>query len=215
MTTTDETQMAETRTTQAQTTRPAGRPRSARAEKAIIDATLDLVGESSGLSELSIEGIAARAGVGKTTIYRRWSSKEDLLVDALATLKRPFPVPGGVSVREDLITYMRVFQQDACDARNRCVMNIAMNEAERHPRLVERIRQATIEPRRAAMAALLRRGIATGELRADLDVRIAMATVVGTIMWYIRTEGPEENGELPSDLAERIVDQLLTGLGPG
>ena len=165
MTTTDETQTAEPQAAQAPTARPAGRPRSARAEKAIIDATLDLVGESVSLSELSIEAIAARAGVGKTTIYRRWASKEDLLVHALAVLKAPMPPPEGVSVRDDLITYLRFLQREACDARSRCVMNIAMNESERHPRLVERIRQATIEPRRAAIAALLRRGIATGELR--------------------------------------------------
>jgi len=206
MTTTGETQAAEN-----QTSRPAGRPRSARAEKAIIEATLDLVGESVSLSELSIEAIAARAGVGKTTIYRRWSNKEDLLVDALAVLKAPLPPLGEVSVRDDLITYMRFLQREACDRRSRCVMNIAMNEAERHPRLVERIRQATIEPRREAITALLRRGVATGELRAGLDVRVAMATLVGTIMWYIRTEGGEQTPDLP----ERVVDQLLAGLGPG
>jgi AcrR family transcriptional regulator len=200
-----------TTTDEKQTARSAGRPRSARAEKAIIDATLDLIGESSGLAELSIEAIAARAGVGKTTIYRRWSNKEDLLVDALATLKSPLPPPQGGSVREDLVAYVEVYQRDACDARKRCVMNIAMNEAERHPRLVERIRQVTIEPRRAAITALLRRGMATGELRADLDPFIAMATLIGTVMWYVRNEGiTEASGEL----AERIVDQLLVGLGP-
>src|SRR6478752_9758109 len=106
MTTTDETQAA----------RPAGRPRSARAEKAIIEATLDLMGEGMSLAELSIEAIAARAGVGKTTIYRRWSNKEDLIVDALAQLKPPLPEMRGRSVREDLIGYLEVVQRDACDA---------------------------------------------------------------------------------------------------
>ncbi|MFI6454831.1 TetR/AcrR family transcriptional regulator [Streptosporangium amethystogenes] len=204
MTTTDETQAA----------RPAGRPRSARAEKAIIEATLDLMGEGISLAELSIEAIAARAGVGKTTIYRRWSNKEDLVVDALATLKSPLPELGGRSVHEDLIAYLEVVRRDACDARSRCVLNIAMNDAERHPRLVERIRQATIEPRRAALGALLQRGIATGELRADLDVPVAMATLVGTVMWYVRSAGLEGAGELPEDVAARIVGQLLTGLAP-
>ncbi|GAA4234704.1 AcrR family transcriptional regulator [Streptosporangium album] len=205
MTTTDETQAA----------RPAGRPRSARAEKAIIDATLDLIGEGMSLGELSIEAIASRAGVGKTTIYRRWSNKEDLFVDAMATLKSPLPQMGGRSVREDLIAYLEVVRHDACDARSRCVLSIVMNDAERHPRLVERVRQASIEPRRAAMAALLRRGIATGELRPDLDVPIAMATMVGTMMWYARSLGFGEDTELPDDIAERIVDELLSGLAPG
>ncbi|MGV9778861.1 TetR/AcrR family transcriptional regulator [Streptosporangium sp. NPDC003464] len=204
MTTIDETQAA----------RPAGRPRSARAEKAIIDATLDLIGEGMNVSELSIEAIAARAGVGKTTIYRRWSNKEDLVVDALAQLKSPLPQMGGRSVREDLIAYLEVVRRDSCDARRRCVMNIAMNDAERHPRLVERIRQATIEPRRAVMAAVLQRGVATGELRADLDVPVAMATLVGTMMWYVRSAGFGEEQEIPDDIAEQIVGQLMAGLGP-
>ncbi|MBB2911953.1 AcrR family transcriptional regulator [Streptosporangium becharense] len=204
MTTTDETRPA----------RPTGRPRSVRAEAAIIDAALDLIGEGMTFAELSIEAIAARAGVGKTTIYRRWSNKEDLVIDALTKLKAPLPKLEGESVREDLIAYLRIVQRDACDARSRCVMNIAMNDAERHPRLAERFRQAALEPRRAAMAAMLRRGMATGELRADLDVPIAMAMLAGTMMWYIRGVESGGDGEISQDTAERIVDQLLAGLGP-
>ncbi|MFF5204849.1 TetR/AcrR family transcriptional regulator [Streptosporangium sp. NPDC000396] len=203
-----------TTTEETQAARPAGRPRSARAEKAIIDATLDLIGEGMSLAELSIEAIAARAGVGKTTIYRRWSNKEDLVVDAMAQLKTPLPELRGRSVREDLTAYLEVVRRDACDARSRCVMNIAMNDAERHPRLVERIHQAAIEPRRAALTALLQRGVAAGELRADLDLSITMASLVGTMMWYTRTTAGYQEGELPDDLAERVVDQLLAGLTP-
>ena len=67
-----------------------GRPRSEEADRAIIDAALDLFAES-GAGGLCIEAVAARAGVGKSTIYRRWPGKEDLLVDALATLKARCP----------------------------------------------------------------------------------------------------------------------------
>lgn len=203
MTTTDETQM----------TRPAGRPRSARAEKAIIDATLDLISESSGLGELSIEAIAARAGVGKTTIYRRWSNKEDLLVDALAALKAPLPTLAGRSLREDLVACAEVFLRETRNARSRCVMNIAMNEVERHPRLVQRIHQATIAPRRAVLTALLERGVATGELRADLNVPIALASLIGTVVWYVRGFEPGHE-DLPEGAAEQVVDHLLVGLVP-
>ncbi|GGS64424.1 TetR family transcriptional regulator [Planobispora rosea] len=198
--------------------RPAGRPRSAKAEKAIIEATLDLISESSGISDLSIEAVAARAGVGKTTIYRRWSNKEDLVVDALAVLKAPLPPVSGRSVREDLITYLEVMRREAGDARSRCVMNIVMNEGDRHSRMVERIRQATVRPRQEALEALLRRGVETGELRADLDLPIAMAMVVGTVMWYAKSAGFGEAGadagSLPETLAERLADHLLSGLTP-
>src|SRR5215472_3964049 len=81
--------------------RKAGRPRSEQADRAIIEAALDLFAES-GPEGLCIERVAARAGVGKATIYRRWPGKEDLLLDALAALTVPLPAPKGVSVREDL-----------------------------------------------------------------------------------------------------------------
>src|SRR5579863_5322517 len=76
-----------------------GRPRSERAERAIIDAALSVFAES-GPEGLCIEQVAARAGVGKATIYRRWPGKEDLLLDAIATVKSPLPEPAGVSVRD-------------------------------------------------------------------------------------------------------------------
>src|SRR5205085_2724854 len=91
-----------------------GRPRSARAERAILDAALDLFAES-GMAGVCMEAVAARAGVGKATIYRRWPGKEDLLLDALSLLKSPLPEPRGGSVREDLVAMLRVMCQDAAD----------------------------------------------------------------------------------------------------
>ncbi len=186
-----------------------GRPRSEKAEKAIIGAALDLIGEGTSVSELSIEAVAARAGVGKTTIYRRWTNKEDLVGDALATLKAPLPALAGRSVREDLIVYLDVMRQDSRTLRTRCIMNIAMSEPERHPRLYERFRQSVIEPRRCALQAVLERGRASGELREDLDVELAMAMLSGTMMWH--TKWASDLDPLPDDLAARIVDEALLG----
>jgi AcrR family transcriptional regulator len=194
------------------TARPAGRPRSEKAEKAIIEATLDLIGEGMGVSELSIEAIASRAGVGKTTIYRRWSNKEDLVVDALSTLKAPLPVLGGVSVRDDLISLLDAMRSEAGQARSRCVMNIAMSEADRYPRLMDRFMKRAVVPRREAMRAVIERGIGTGELRADLDVDLGMAILSGAMLWHTKW-GPA--GDLAPDLAERVVDAALAGMAPG
>ncbi|NUP63926.1 MAG: TetR/AcrR family transcriptional regulator [Nonomuraea sp.] len=193
------------------TARPAGRPRSEKAEKAIIDATLDLIGEGMGVSELSIEAIASRAGVGKTTIYRRWSNKEDLVVDALATLKAPLPPLAGTSVRDDLISLLDAMRRESGQARTRCVMNIAMSEADRYPRLMERFMKRAVEPRRDAMRAVIERGVATGELRPGLDVDMAMALLSGTMIWHTKWSPA---GDLPADLAERVVDVVLAGLAP-
>jgi AcrR family transcriptional regulator len=187
--------------------RPAGRPRSEKAEKAIIEAALDMLGEGIGVSELSIEAIAARAGVGKTTIYRRWSNKEDLVVDAVATLKPPIPPLRGASVRDDLITYLRVIAEESRHLRTRCIMNIAIGQTDRHPRLAERLKETIVEPRRTAVRAVLERGVAAGELRADLDVEMAMAILAGAMMWRSKWAGEE----LPDNLAEQIVDEALLG----
>ncbi|MFI6326435.1 TetR/AcrR family transcriptional regulator [Nonomuraea sp. NPDC050556] len=198
-------------TTETATARPAGRPRSEKAERAILEATLDLLGEGIGVSELSIEAIAARAGVGKTTIYRRWSNKEDLVVDALATLKAPMPELAGKSVRDDLITLLEVMRNEAGQVRTRCVMNIAMSESDRFPHLFERFRKIAVEPRRAAIKAVLARGVATGELRSDLDVDLAMATLSGSMIYQTKWGGAEELNE---DLSARIIDQLFAGFAP-
>ena len=80
-----------TRTADAEVARRPGRPRSEQADQAIIDAALSLFAES-GPEGLCIERVAARAGVGKATIYRRWPGKEDLLLDAIAALKAPMPL---------------------------------------------------------------------------------------------------------------------------
>src|SRR5882762_3584246 len=95
-------------TTPATERRP-GRPRSAATDEAILDAAVDLLSEQ-GFLALTIEAVAARAGVAKTTLYRRWSNKDDLLLDAVSCLKGPpFDPPGG-SVRDDtlyMLTRMR------------------------------------------------------------------------------------------------------------
>lgn len=201
-----------TQQTEVEVARPAGRPRSEKAEKAIIEAALDLLGEGITVSEMSIEGIAARAGVGKTTIYRRWSNKEDLVVDALATLKPPMPPPEGASVRDDLVTYLQVIREESEHARTRCIMNIAMSDSERHPRLAKRFLEVAIEPRRAAMRSVFQRGMETGELRADLDVEMAMAILNGAMLW--RTKWSRDDKDLPDNLSERIVDVALQGFRP-
>ncbi|MEV6984624.1 TetR/AcrR family transcriptional regulator [Sphaerisporangium sp. NPDC051017] len=190
--------------------RAPGRPRSERAERAIVDATIDMLAEGTSVAELSIEAIATRAGVGKTTIYRRWSNKEDLVVDALATLKPPMPEPLGRSAREDIVRHLGAMQQETHDRRLRCIMTIALSESDRYPHLAQRFREIAIKPRREALRSIIRRGVDTGEFRADTDVEMAMAALSGAMLVFTKWHDPKE--ELPADLAERITDQVLAGL---
>jgi AcrR family transcriptional regulator len=186
-----------------------GRPRSERAEHAIIEATLELFAER-GLEGVCVEAVAARAGVGKATVYRRWAGKEDLLLDALGSLKSPLPEPQGVSVREDLVALLTVMCQDAADPRRARQYSLLLGEGQKYPRLMARYGETVIEPRRDMIRSVLRHGIETGQLRPDTDVEIAMLTVTGAALARGKYESIPRNQEF----AERIVDSMLLGLIP-
>ena len=193
----------------AATSRRPGRPRSERAEHAIIEAALELFAEK-GPDGLCVEAVAARAGVGKATVYRRWKNKEDLLLAALGSLKSPLPHPDTGSVRDDLIALVTVMSQDAGDpARTRQYM-LLLGEGEKYPRLMARYAETVVEPRRDVIRSVLRRGIATGQVRADLDVEIAMLTLTGAAM----SRGKYETVPHDAEFAARVVDSLLLGLAP-
>jgi AcrR family transcriptional regulator len=157
-----------------------GRPRSARVDEAIIEAVIGLLSEGVTAEALSIEAVANRAGVGKATIYRRWVNKDALLVDAVGALKGPLPEIGGVSVREDLLTLLRPVGRKAA-LRSATVLPCLISELKRSPQLNE-CYQKVIEPRRELMRQVLRRGIDAGELRADIDLEIVMAMLVGPMV---------------------------------
>src|ERR1019366_8244665 len=112
-----------------------GRPRSEQADKAIIDAALSLFAET-GPEGLCIEKVAARAGVGKATIYRRWHGKEDLMLDALTALKTPLPEPKGKSVRFDLIALLDAMCADYADPRRPRQIALLQGEGAKYPRLM-------------------------------------------------------------------------------
>jgi AcrR family transcriptional regulator len=191
----------------AETSRRPGRPRSEQAEHAIIEATLELFAEQ-GFEGVCVEAVAARAGVGKATIYRRWPNKEELLLAAFGSLKSPFPEPKGVSVRDDLLAMVQVMCADKADPRKARRYALLLGEGEKYPRLMARYKETVVEPRREAMRAVIRRGIQTGELRPDTDIEIAMLTLTGVIMAHEKT--PDR--EFDSDFAARLVDGLLLGL---
>jgi len=185
-----------------------GRPRSERAEQAILDATLEAIAER-GVDGVGCEDVAARAGVGKATLYRRWPGKEDLLIAAFASLKSPLPEPRGESAREDLIAMLDVMANDADDPRYARQFALLHGEGERYPRLVKRYKEQVVEPRRELIRSVLRRGVATGELRADTDIEIAMLTLTGAVM----ARGKHDRTSAEPGFATRVVDELLRGIG--
>jgi AcrR family transcriptional regulator len=196
-------------TAQAEEARKPGRPRSEQAEQAIIDAALELFAER-GVEGVCVEAVAAKAGVGKATIYRRWPSKEELLIAALGSLKSPMPDPQGATVREDLVEMVDVMVRDAADPRYARQFAMLHGEGENYPKLMARYYETIVQPRREVIKAALRRGIDRGELRADLDVDVAMLSLTGTVM----ARGKHDPTPASPGFAARVVDELLAGMTP-
>ncbi|MBQ1012656.1 TetR/AcrR family transcriptional regulator [Micromonospora sp. M51] len=195
-------------TSTADAPRSPGRPRSIRADEAIIEATLDLLAEGSTIEALSIEAIAARAGVGKATIYRRWAGKDALLLDALRRLKGVLAQPAGHSVRDDLVLLVGAIGKNV-DPRAAKIMPClvpAVNRSADQYQLYQNI----IAPRRKLMREVLRRGIDEGALRADIDVEVTMALLTGPMLIQRVLQWNPDLDE--QTLPERVVDAVLEGI---
>jgi AcrR family transcriptional regulator len=195
-------------TSTADAPRSPGRPRSIRADEAIIEATLDLLAEGSTIEALSIEAIATRAGVGKATIYRRWAGKDALLLDALRRLKGIMAQPEGHSVRDDLVLLVGAIGKNV-DPRAAKIMPClapAVNRSADQFQLYQNI----IAPRRQLMREVLRRGIDEGALRPDIDVEVTMAVLTGPMLIQRVLQWNPDLDE--QSLPERVVDAVLEGI---
>ena len=179
-----------------------GRPRSARVDEAIIAAVVELLADGTTAEALSIEAVAARAGVGKATIYRRWSNKDALLIDTVASLKGAVPPSiKGHSVREDLLSLLDPVGRHQPNALLPCLVT----EMRRSP-LLRQCFEQVLEPRRQAMRDVVARGIANGELRADIDVEAVLAMLVGPLL---AQSALDWNTHLDRDkLPERLLDAV-------
>jgi AcrR family transcriptional regulator len=180
-----------------------GRPRDGACDRAIEAAALDLLVEQ-GFAGLSIEGVAARAGVAKTTVYRRWDNKADLVIDAfLRSGGDQLASPDTGSVRRDLVEMLHGFL-DMVQTRGDLVQALVA-EQRRHPVLAETFRAAFLRNRQAAVREVLARGVARGEIAPDADMGL-LADVGAALIWYrLSISG----APLDDDLPERIVAQFL------
>ncbi|MEU9349501.1 TetR/AcrR family transcriptional regulator [Streptomyces griseoloalbus] len=188
-----------------------GRPRSEAVERAIIEAVMRLLEEGVPLAELSIERIARTAGVGKATIYRRWSGKEELFVDVMRAAEPPNPELPGTSMRDDLVALLESLRRRGLAGRTAAILHNVHAQMKSSPNLWAAYHNTVILPRRRIGLDVLRRGRENGELRADVDIELLNDIVVGPVL--VRTV-MRPDADLPDDLAERVVDTLLQGLRP-
>ena len=182
-----------------------GRPRDARADAAIRQATLELLLEV-GYRGLAMEAVAARAGVGKTTVYRRFASKRELVAAQLAGLQEGLELPDTGRLLTDYFALAtQATRQETAFEIGRLVPRLVVEAAD-DPQLLELVRANLVTPRRELLKALLRRGVERGELRADLDLEEAIDMLVGPIVYRVLLSGGDMGaiGSLPVTVAQTL-----------
>jgi len=157
-----------------------GRPRDARCDQAILDATLELL--VGGIGNLSIDAVAARARVGKATIYRRWSTKEALVVEALGSDTVTITTPDTGTLRGDLEHYFHHVLERLADAKGSDVLPHLIEAACYDPVVRESL-EHYITRRQTPVREVLSRAIARGELSAEVDVDVMVDLLLGPLMY--------------------------------
>src|SRR5215210_2205401 len=183
-----------------------GRPRSDRVHRAILDAARDLLIEA-GFAGLRLEHVAARAGVGKAAIYRRWPSKEALALELLMELAAPhLAIRETGDTRHELLAAVTNAMRALVDTPFGPVIRALLSQIAINPSLGDPFRAGVVQARRAEVARVIARGVSRGDLRADVDVDIATELLVGPVYFRLMF-----GGELTQTFAGRVVDALLQG----
>ncbi|MEY2435292.1 MAG: hypothetical protein QOF97_128 [Acidimicrobiaceae bacterium] len=180
-----------------------GRRRDPSRDTAILAATLETFAEE-GYAGVSIEGVAARAGVGKATIYRRYPSKAELVVEAVrvgACLDDHLPDTG--DLRADLASMFRALVERLRGPDGQVLLTFAA-ERVRHPELASEFQRSVIGAKRAHVRDLLSGAIARGELPEDTDVQL-LAETGPALIWHHALNGLP----LTDDLPTRILAVIL------
>lgn len=191
--------------------RSRGRPRDPATDRRILDATLRLLGRD-GFARMSLDAIAAEAGVTKPTIYRRYQSKAALAAAALAALgasrDRTSPAPMG-DLRADLAAQLRHFRRGVSRPYGVALVGTVLAEEQETPELLALYREQIVAPRRQLFRRILEGARERGEVRTDADLDLAVNALVGAFYAHYLAGGP-----FPDDWDERAVDTVLRGILP-
>jgi AcrR family transcriptional regulator len=168
---------------------------------------------SAGYEALTVEGVAQRAGVGKSTIYRRWSSKHDLVLAALRTMQGTVPIVDTGYLRQDLLTMVE--QALAIGTGNppfQAFVFRAATELAAQPELLRGLLTQLLPARLEEFARLIERAKARGDVRADLDTEVILGLIAGPIFYHWIVGGLIAPTPPPARLAAQLVDALLRGM---
>ncbi len=197
-------------TTALEAPRATGRPRDPKLDRAILDATLQLLADG-GYDGLTIEAVAALAGVGKASVYRRFAGKEELVIEAVASLSEQPEPAVGAGVRDELVTLLEVIRRKSDSSLAGKIFPRLLGASAENPELMRRYREQVLDPRRRRFLDVLQRGVDQGLVRPDVDLHYAADLLVGPMAYrnLIRTDPPPG-----PELAAQIVDDVLVALAP-
>ncbi|WGV28926.1 TetR/AcrR family transcriptional regulator [Halotia branconii CENA392] len=188
-----------------------GRPRSIHADQAILQATLDLLAEV-GYQSMSIEAIAARAKVGKTTIYRRYTSKEEIVADAIESLREDLSTPDTGSFWGDMDILIENAGKKINSPLGRQTLALIISTASSNPQFAEVYWKRYTQVRREAFAKVLERAKFRGEIHKDADIDLIIDLVSGSLYYALIFKLTTEPVEA---YMHRTMDLLLKGISTG
>jgi AcrR family transcriptional regulator len=184
-----------------------GRPRSDEAHQRILEAAYELMNQT-GFNDLTIEAIAARAEVGKPTIYRRWSSKAHLVMDAfLAAVNPELTFPDSGSVKEDIRLQMQQLVKVLLSPPGQ-IIAMLIGGGQTDTELMEAFRENWLMPRRKVASEVFNKGVERGELRSDVDVEVAIDALYSPLFYRLLLR----HAPLTEDFVDELVDVVMKGL---
>lgn len=172
-------------------------------EQEILDATLDVLADL-GYDRLTMDSVASAARASKATLYRRWSTKASLVIDALASQKAPMSVPDTGDLREDL---MQTFcgHGGLTDHRQTAVFASVITAISRDSEFAEAFRRDFIGPKAALGLEIFRRAQARGEIGPDVDIELLAPALAGIVLHRLFLMGEQPT----PDLVTRVIDQII------
>jgi AcrR family transcriptional regulator len=191
-------------------TRVGGRRLSVSVNEAIISATVELLAD--GVNAVTIERVASHAGVGKNAVYRRWPSKQAVIIatmERLADSSIVAPVVETCNVRDDLVAALKRFIWALTESPLSQIIPAVVGAMRFDAELARAFRQGFVEHRRALLAKIIQRGIDSGQLRGDTDMDMILDVGAGFLYNRLIIEGRVAE----ADLAERFIDLLMRGIG--
>ncbi|MDX6571944.1 MAG: hypothetical protein QOC86_1100 [Gaiellales bacterium] len=190
--------------------RRGGRPRSAETEQAILQVTRELLVEC-GVQGLTVEKVAARAGVAKTTIYRRWRDKDELaLAVVLDMVEQVVKLPVLGDTRAELLAFVNAAVKVLGSTLMGRVMQGLVSDLATDPQLAQAFRERVVSVRDAEVERLVERGVARGDLRSDADPATVHDLLIGPVYYRLLLTGQPLNRAF----AKRTVDAVLRAFAP-